>query len=142
MPRTSPVEGETGGTFHFERDSEIGDVRLVLFVEQDIAWFEIAMKHAALMRMLDRFGDFLHERGGFSQRDGPLAHRPAEIRTGDVIHRVIQRAGTRADIVNGNDAADAPVARRRALRAGNVRGHVHPRRTERRQSSGRRGDRD
>ncbi len=61
------------------------------------------MEHAALMSVFDRFGDFLHDRSRFAERNRTFAHRPAEVGAGDVIHGVIHRARARPDIVNRND---------------------------------------
>ena len=52
---------------HALGESEIGDVRLVVFIEQDVRWFQIAVQNAAQVCVVDRQSDVLHQPGDGSR---------------------------------------------------------------------------
>ncbi len=57
------------------RQPEVGDPRVALLVEQDVARLQVAVNHAALVGILDRVGHRGHQRGRLAGRKRPA--RPA-----------------------------------------------------------------
>ena len=71
----APVAGVLGVAFDALGQAEIGDVRLSLGIEQDVARLEVAVQHAALVGVMDGAGN---RRQQFSRRPlgGERKRRP------------------------------------------------------------------
>ena len=60
-PQDEPGVRQSAIVLHALGESEIGDVRLIVFIKQDIRWFQIAVQNAAHVCVVDRQSDVLHQ---------------------------------------------------------------------------------
>jgi len=84
-------------------DAEIGEVRLALDIEKDVARLEISMEHAALVSEMDGTGNDGQQAGGARGGHRFATERSAERGAVDKGHAEIMLAGLFADFVNAND---------------------------------------
>ena len=77
MPSTALVIVRVLSFWRKLGQAKVGQVRLALRVEKNVARLEIAMKHAALMREMHRPRDGNEEAGAFVNREGICSCLPS-----------------------------------------------------------------
>ena len=84
-------------------EAEVGDQRLVVLVDQDVARLDVAMQERERMRLVDRPRDLFEipRRGAFLDR--PIDEPFGKAFALDVFHRVERPAVEFADVVNRHD---------------------------------------
>src|SRR5205085_1512526 len=71
---------------------EVGDVRLIVHVDEDVRRFQVAMKNALLVRVLHRPGQDAHVARGHFASKRSLSEPLIETEALDVLHREIMLA--------------------------------------------------
>jgi hypothetical protein len=103
-----------------QRDAEVGELRTLGVVEQDVLGLDVAVHDAAHVRVVERFEQRAQGRDdpGLVVRDAVLARDAlAEVATAQIRHRVIGQAVLgAADLVDADDVRDGRGGRSCALR--------------------------
>ena len=94
---------------------EVHHARLVVFADQHIRGFEVAVQNSLLVRILDRSRNFLQVFDGPNGRKGMVLDHCGQARALDVIHREIVLAVLFADFVNGDNVRMVKMGRRFGL---------------------------
>jgi hypothetical protein len=115
-PKNLAGSSQFGGGFNELGDSEIGDVRLLVCVQQHIRRLEIPMEDALVMGKLDGCGDGEDDAGGLSVRHGFVAGDGSEIPALDVIHDEEGDSIMVADVADRDDARMDETGGERCLR--------------------------
>ena len=90
--------------FDKARETEVGEVRFTLRIEQDIAGLDVAMQDAALMRVLDGAGETGDDFCRAPQREGFAPNELIEVAAFFEFHAEVAGAVALADLVDRNDA--------------------------------------
>jgi hypothetical protein len=88
---------------HDPGDAEIAQVRFVLGIEEDIGGFEIAMKDAAIVSVLNGASDFDDEASGRFRFYGLTGQFFVQRRSGNQAHAEKGLTIVLTDFVNGHD---------------------------------------
>ena len=83
--------------------AEVGDQRLVVLVDQDIAGLDVAVQERKEVRLVDGPGDLFKVASGGEFLDRPLDEPVRQALSLDVLHRVERPAVELADVVDGDD---------------------------------------
>src|SRR5262245_36751062 len=106
MGRTQHLAGDRQTRLSVEPlgQSKISDSRLVRRgVDEHVGWFEIAVKDALSMRVVNRFGNELHVAGGVPRWQRTLSNQLSEVPSLDIVHREKVVAVENAHFVNRHD---------------------------------------
>ena len=94
--------GHPGGAAQGFGDAKVGQHRAAVFAEQDILRLDIAMNNAAMVRVVQGFGDGAGHRHRLFQRQ-TLADALLQRAAGQILHRQIINALVRGDVVDRDD---------------------------------------
>ena len=95
--------GQTAVVLDALGEPEIGDVRVVLFVEQDVRGFQVAVQDAAPVCIVDRQSDLLHQPCDGSRVVFEPRAVPFEIATGEKLEADEREAAILAHLVDRHD---------------------------------------
>ena len=103
--------GQTAVALELLRQPEVGDPRVAVLVEQDVARLEVAVNHAALVGIVDRFGNRGHQRGRLAGRKRSVGQPLGQALALDEAHREVVLALVLADLEDRDDPGVIEIGR-------------------------------
>ena len=106
--------------------SEVGDIRLAFGIDQDVRRLEVAVQHAAPMRVGDGSTNGSQQFGGLSRRQRPVGESLCQCGPFDQLHAEVRTAINLTDLIQRDDVRVMELSSRFCL--GAKPGQIHRRR--------------